>query len=179
MPAQSPTKPVEDSVRKINDELAVGSDLEFQRRWWRFEAITWTAFTALVILAALGFFGRGHFANARLKAPDGSMDVQYERIERYGTPSVVRIEFGPSAIHDGKVRLWAGETLVKPLGNQRVIPQPATSEVGDGGILYTFPVTSLPAFAEFALEPESAGSAALKLRVPGAATVTAHIFVMP
>jgi hypothetical protein len=39
-------KPVTDPVAKINKELAVGEDLAFQRRWWRFEGVVWAIFVA-------------------------------------------------------------------------------------------------------------------------------------
>src|SRR5579884_1974852 len=123
MPSSAPpTEPVRDSVAKVNDELAVGSDLEFQRRWWKFERAIWIFFTLLIVLDVLGVFGRGPLAKARLRAADGSAEVTYERIERHKTPSVLTAHFGPSAIQDGKVRLWVSDDLVKELGNQRVSP---------------------------------------------------------
>ncbi len=124
MPDSPKTKPVEDSVPKVNDEIAVGSDLKFQRRWWRFEKAVWTFFTLILILNLAGVFGRGPLAKARKRLPDGSMDIKYERIERYGTPSILEIQFGPDAIRDGKVQVWASDSLVKALGTERVIPQP-------------------------------------------------------
>ena len=54
MPSQAPTKPVEDTISKVNDEIAVGSDLEFQRKWWRFTHLIWIVFTAIVIADLLG-----------------------------------------------------------------------------------------------------------------------------
>jgi hypothetical protein len=173
------TQPVEDSVRKVNGEVAVGSDLGFQHRWWRFERIIWFAFLAIVVLDALGFFGRGWAAKAHRLSSDRTMDVTYERIERFRTPSILAIRFGPNAIHDGKVHLWTSDTLVKPLGNQRVVPQPASSAVGQGGILYTFPATGNPAFVEFAMEPSSVGIYPVMLRVTGAEPLTLKIMVMP
>ena len=56
--APDSTQPVTDSVPKINDELAVGEDLAFQRRWWRFENAVWIFFALLVILDLIGAFGR-------------------------------------------------------------------------------------------------------------------------
>jgi len=172
-------QPIQNSVQKVNDEVAVGSDLDFQRRWWRFERIIWILFLILVVLDALGFFGRGWAAKAHRRTSDGAMDLKYERVERYRTPSVLTIEFGPNAIHDEKVQLWVSETLVKPLGNQRVMPQPASSVVGQRGILYTFPATTNPASVEFAMEPSSVGVVPLSLRVPGAEGLTVKIMVMP
>jgi hypothetical protein len=176
--SSQPTQPVQDSVQKVNDEVAVGSDLEFQRRWWRFERVIWVLFLTIVLLDALGFFGRGWAAKAHRWTRDGMMDVKYERIERYRTPSLLTIEFGPNAIHEGKVQLWASETLVKPLGNQRVVPQPASSVIGQGGILYTFPATTNPVSVEFSMEPSSPGIYPLALRVPGSEALTVRIIGM-
>lgn len=174
-----PPQPVTDSITKLNDEIAVGSDLDFQRRWWRFERGIWIFFICIVILDALGVFGRGWAANADRKARDGSIEVKYERVERFRTPSIMAIQFGTNAIQNGKIQLWASDTLVKPLGTQRVIPQPASSVVGQGGILYTFPATINPASVEFAMEPSSPGLCHLALRVPGYETSNLTIAVMP
>jgi hypothetical protein len=179
MPYSSHTEPVTDSITKVNDEVAVGSDLGFQRRWWRFERAIWIVFITIVILDVLGVFGRGWVAKAERKTHDGSMEVKYERIERFRTPSILAVQFGPSTIHDGKVQLWVSESLVKPLGAQRVIPQPASSVIGQGGILYTFPATTNPASVEFGMEPASAGISHLALRVPGWETLNLTIGVMP
>lgn len=72
------------------------------------------------------------------------MDISYERIERFSTPSILTVKLGQNAIHDGKVQLWVSESLVKDLGNQRIVPQPLMSTIGQGGILYTFPATVPP-----------------------------------
>jgi hypothetical protein len=173
------TKPVEDTISKVNDEIAVGSDLEFQRKWWRFTQVLWIVFAAIIIADLLGCFGRGLVANAHVRTKDGAMEVKYERIERFSTPSVLRIQFGPTAIHDGKIQLWTSESLIKSLGNQRVVPQPATSAVGQNGILYTFAATTAPAAVEFALEPLAPGISHLRLRVPGSEELALRLFVMP
>lgn len=179
MAVESPTKPVEDTIGKVNDELAVGSDLEFQSRWWRFERIAWIVLIAIVIADVLGCFGRGPLANAQTRASDRTMDVKYERIERYSTPSILTIQFGPSAIHDGKIQLWASEALIKPLGNQRVIPQPSESVLDGTGILYTFASTPKPNSVQFALQPSSPGIQDLTLHVPGSEPLHLRIYVMP
>lgn len=179
MAASAQTKPVEDTISKVNDEVAVGSDLEFQRKWWRFTRALWIVFAGLVVADLLGCFGRGPLAKAQVRTPDGTMDIKYERIERFSTPSILRVQFGSSAIRDGKIQLWVSDTLVKPLGNQRVIPQPLTSVEDRGGILYTFPVTTPPASVAFALEPISPGIYETSLQVPGAEKVTVRIYVMP
>ncbi len=179
MPAEILTEPVQDSVPQLNNELAVGENLEFQRKWWRFENAIWCFFALIVLLDVAGAFGRGPLANARKQSGDGMMDVQYERVERFNTPSVMTIHFSPSAIHDGKIQLWASENLVKDLGAARVIPQPVKSQVGNGGVLYDFDASKSPATVQFALEPPKAGLKRLVLRAAGSSNVDLDIFVMP
>ena len=74
--------PVEDSIARVNDEIAVGEDLDFQRKWWRFENAVWVIFTLIIVLDLCGVFGRGPIAKAERHSADGSIDVKYERIER-------------------------------------------------------------------------------------------------
>lgn len=174
-----PNQPVSDTVPKINNEVALGQDLKFQYRWWRFERAVWILFAVLVVMDLLGVFGRGPLAKAHFVTPDHSMDISYERVERFSTPSILRVKFSEKAIHDGKVLLFVSDSLVKTLGNQRVVPEPRESLIGNGGILYTFSASEPPAQADFALSPSSPGSAEIKLQVPGHDAANLKIFVVP
>src|ERR1700761_999470 len=100
MPTQTETNPVEDTVPKIDGELAVGSDLEFQRKWWRFSSFIWKFFALVIVADLFGCFGRGPLAHATAETPDKTLVVNYERIERFSTPSILRVNFGPKAIRD-------------------------------------------------------------------------------
>ena len=68
MAAQQETKPVEDSVAKVDDDIAVGSDLEFQRAWWKFEKIAWF-FLSLILLADW----REYSAGVRWRMPNNGL----------------------------------------------------------------------------------------------------------
>ncbi len=170
-------KPVEDSVAKINDEVAVGENLDFQRTWWRFETVVWCFFTMIVVLAAAGLFGRGPLAKAQ--ASNSAISVQYDRIERAGTPSILRVSFGPSAIRYGIAELYVSGSLVHELGAQRVIPSPQSAKVGRGGITYLFPAGESPATAEFALQPSGPGIFQFTLQVPQAPPIQERVVVFP
>lgn len=179
MPATIETRPIDDSVPKVNDELAVGSDLEFQHRWESLENIVWIFLVIFLLLSLVGFFGRGPMANVKAKSADGSMEVDYERFERFSTPSVMTVKIAPTAIHNGTVELWVGEALVNPLGNQRVIPQPDKSQVGNGGVLYSFPASQGQASIEFQVQPSKIGKTELKMRIPGYSELDLNIYVFP
>lgn len=161
----TPTTKVGDSVAKVDGELAVGEDLSFQRKWWRFEKWVWRVFAVIVLADLLGIFGRGPLANATKATPDGALTVHYERIERFSTPSILRIQLGPDAVHGGQVRLWVSTSLISRLGAQRVIPAPSSSQIVKGGVIYTFPAGAEPSSVAFALQPANAGMSYLTLRL--------------
>ncbi len=179
MPYTPETNPIEDTVPQVDNEVAVGEDLEFQRKWWKFERAIWILLTIILVLDLLGAFGRGYLANHRVRTQNGALEVKYERVERFKAPSILTVNLGPQAIHDGKLQLWTSESLVTDLGNQRVIPQPLISRVGDGGTLYTFETTQDPITIQFALEPGKLGLQKLAIRVPHLGALQMSIFVMP
>jgi hypothetical protein len=173
------SSPVEDSVARVNDEVAVGEDLDFQRKWWRFENAAWVFFTLIIVLDLAGLFGRGPIARAERRSTDGTIDVKYERIERTNSPSILTVQFAQPAIQDGKIKLYVSESLVKELGTQRVIPAPLDTVVGNAGLTYTFPASKAPASVDLALEPAGPGIYDFTIGVAGAQPVHAKVFVVP
>jgi hypothetical protein len=172
--------PVIDSVPKVNHEVAVGEDLEFQRKWWAFEKLVWTFFGVVLLLALLGVFGRGWLAKAERRSADGGLTLKYDRIQRTGTPSDLSVIFGPNAIRNGQVRLFVSESVINKLGAQRISPQPAKSTLGDGGVVYTFEANGRPATVVFALEPSGPGSFAYRVGLPDAGSaVQGKVVVVP
>lgn len=170
-------KPVEDSVPRIDNEVAVGEDLEFQRRWWKFERAMWGTFTLILALDLAGVFGRGPLAHAQLS--NEALAIKYERVERSGTPSILQVSFKSPALAQGKVKLFVSESVVEELGAQRVIPAPAISAVGQGGVTYTFDAGPAPTSVEIALQPSNPGIYQFSLQSPGSDPLSARVFVMP
>jgi hypothetical protein len=158
--------PVGDSVPKVNEEVAVGEDIEFQRKWWVLEKIVWTTFLVILALTVLGLFGRGLLATTRKSSADSTIRLKYDRIARTGTPADLNISFGPAAIHDGEIHLFLSESVITQLGAQRISPQPEKSTVGNGGITYTFPATKSPATVIISLQPPGPGSFAFEVSLP-------------
>ena len=171
--------PVEDSVPRVDNAVAVGEDLEFQRRWWKFETWAWRLFCVILLADLLGLFGRGFLAKAERNTSDGTLHVKYERIERASTPSIMTINFGAAAVQNGEIHLYVSNSLLKELGTQRVVPQPEKSVIGNDGVTYTFPVSKPPATVDLALEPSFPGLHHFSIQVPGGESVRANIFVLP
>ncbi len=180
MPEIAFSTPIQpDDVTRINDEVAVGEDLQFQQKWWRFERVAWSFFAFLILLDLAGLFGRGPLAHHQLHAQDGSADIKYDRIARAESPSILDVNFGQSAIHDGKIKLFVSQSVVQELGNQRVIPSPESTAVGGGGLTYTFAANTLPASIQFALQPSQPGIFHFVIQVIDAQPVKGTVVVMP
>lgn len=179
MDSEPRTKPVEDTVPKIDGSLAVGEDLEFQRKWWRFERVIWTVFLAIILCDVLGMFGKGWLSKAVRVSPDQAMTLNFERIERANTPSSMTLTFGTSAIHGGRIRVFVSDSVVRLLGAQRISPQPLDSTIGGGGITYTFPATQGPAAVEIMLQPSFPGRHSLRIQSLGSTSIDESIFVVP
>lgn len=179
MTRESFLNPVEDSVPKVDDEIAVGEDLDFQRRWWRFEKLVWTVFLIVIVCDLAGLFGRGWLAKAEASTPDRALIVDYERIERANTPSTMTLRFGPAAIRHGQVQFHVSDAVMRDLGAQRIAPQPSTSTPGQGGISYVIPVTAAPAAVQIQLQPAAPGRYTFKIQLADAAPITRRVLVLP
>ena len=170
-------QPVEDSVPKINDEVAVGEDLSFQRRWWKFETAMWWVIAVFLLMNLAGVFGRGPVAHARRS--NAAMVVKYDRVERTGTPSILVVQLRPQVLGQRTFKLRVSQSLVEELGTQRVIPSPTETAIGSGGLTYTFAAEPGPGSVEFALQPARPGIFKLTLQVEGYPELSARIVVVP
>ncbi|WP_419804605.1 hypothetical protein [Terriglobus sp.] len=169
-----------DEMPKVDNAVAVGEDLRFQERWWTFERIVWSVFALILLADVLGVFGRGWLAKAELKNENSGMQVKYERVQRAMTPSVVSIQFLPAAVHNGNVQLYVSNSVVKDLGESRVIPEPEHSTIGDGGVLYSFPTQGRePLTVDLELQSSFPGVHPFTLQVPGMQATGSRVVVMP
>jgi hypothetical protein len=178
MTSRQPTHTPDDFPR-AGGSVSVSEDMDFQRRWWRFERIAWYLLAAVLIADALGLFGQGWLARAQRSASDGTVHLRYDRIDRASAPSEMTIEFGPAAVRNGQVTLFSSQNIVKELGAQRIIPEPRTSQVGPAGVTYTFTAMGSPATVSIALQPVRPGFRQIELGIPGSQPVRASNLVLP
>lgn len=179
MAKQEQYKPVGDSVAKVDGAVAVGEDLDFQRRWWRFERGVWIFFGLVLVADLSGLLGRGPLSKAQGETGDGSLRVKYERVERENTSSIVTILPGAAAVRNGKVQVFVSNVALQQLGAQRVIPQPEISAIGSGGVTYTFSATTLPMTIQIELKPSFIGLHRFTVATSPAEQVQAKTFVLP
>lgn len=172
-------KAVGDDVPRVDGSVAVGEDLPFQRRWWKFERLIWMFFTLVLAADLSGILGRGPLAKAERHSSDGTVVLKYEWVLRENTASMLTILPGQGAIAGGKLQLFVSDELLKQLGTQRVIPQPETSAIGGGGVTYTFAATQLPMTVQMELKPARLGEQHFSVAAGGGEPVQAGTFVLP
>lgn len=172
-------QPLDEPVPKVDNEVAVGEDLDFQRKWWRFEHIIWWVFVAILICDLLGMFGRGWFAKAKASTPDHALVLNYDRIARKDAPSVMTLQFGPAAVHNGRIEVSISESVIKDLGAQRISPQPVISALGPKAITYVWYATGALTSAEITLQPSRAWSHRFAVQVAGSPPIERSVLVFP
>lgn len=181
MPADAFLQPVDSAaVPKTDNTVAVGEDLHFQEKWWKFEHVVWSLFFLIILADAIGLFGQGWLAHVQLHQPGSAMEIKYDRIERETTPSQVTVRFAPEAASNGTIKLFVSDSVIDDLGNQRIAPQPSTSTIGNGGVTYTFPAQGQqPSSVLFSLEPSKPGVFHFTMGVPGHQPASARVVVLP
>src|SRR4051794_29562988 len=115
------------SVVNREGDLELGSDMRFERRWWKAERVLWGFLGLFLACGAAGLFGRGWLSKATTAPPGAGLEVRYERVTRSQTPALLEIRLGAAAIQSGRVRLHANADLLRRLGVQQTVPRPLAS----------------------------------------------------
>lgn len=166
-------------IPRYNDEVAVGEDLQFQRKWWRFENAVWVFFLIVLVCDAVGLLGRGWLSKAQKITPDHAMRLNYEYLEREFTPSDMTFYFDTAAVHNEKITLFVSDSVVKDLNAVSISPEPVKSMIGDGGFTYEFPATTGPAIVQISVKPQSPGLRRFRVESKGSQPINATVFVFP
>lgn len=127
----------------VNDELEVGFDSRFERRWHVYEIAGRVAMTIVVAAGLAGLLGSGpyshrtlHFAAGRLAA------IDFEPIARFGSPTQVtfhlRTQADPATLAPVELRL--SSNVVEPFGLQTSLPEATRQRAAQGDVVMTFPV---------------------------------------
>ena len=114
----------------------VGEDIRFQRRVWRFQRIGWGGMALLILSGLAGVFGGGPLADASGRSADGAVLVDWERIERVGRDSELRLR--TVAPHVGPLELRLEGELAGEVELGRIEPEPAAEARAPERIWFRF-----------------------------------------
>jgi hypothetical protein len=138
-------------------------DLRFQEHSWKAERFAWAVFSILIVMAGLGYFGRGPVSRTVVGGPDHGIEVQYERYLRAETVTHLHISFLTS---EDPARLWIDSAYFDHMQLSGINPEPEKVTLGEGGWIYEFPAAPAgqSASVTFYLEPEKTGHQELTLK---------------
>lgn len=151
---------VQPTASRVNDELTLGYNQDFEAQWWRIEVGLWITLSIFVVVGLTGLLGKGPLAHRSTGTQDGALTVNFEWIARYKTPEIMEVRVAPSLYSGGKAHLWLNRAIVEQMGLQRIIPEPVESRPGPNGIGYVFNVedATKPTLILFAKEASKPGT---------------------
>jgi len=163
----------------VNDELEVGYDSAFERKWRTIELVSHGLMAAIVIAALAGLFGRGPLSHRTHWTPDHRFGVDFEPLARYGTTTQVTLHLS-SPDPDVPVDVFVSSALIEPMGLQSIFPRPLDREAIGGGITYRFmiPAGQDSGLARFVLKPATVGPVQIELH-QGDASLSFRQWVLP
>jgi hypothetical protein len=115
--------------------LELDADMAFQRGMWTAQRIAWGIFALIVVLALMGFTGRGG-PLSRTRAELSGGTIAYPRIARWEAPATFQVDFAPGA----EGRLFLSRAFFDDFAVTDIEPQPAESRLTAGGQVLSFSV---------------------------------------
>ncbi len=144
---------------RVNDELEVGYDQEFERRWNIAQNVGLAVMVLFLLVCVSGLLGRGPLSHRTASAPDGSLRVDFEPIAREGTPTQVTLRLANPDDAPMPVDVFVSGKMAEPMGLGRTVPNTEATMVGSKGLVLRFVVAPRQANAKIRLDamPATAG----------------------
>lgn len=124
---------------KVNDELEVGYDEIFERRWSRAERSGYLVMLVVVAFMLAGFFGRGPFSHRTVTSAASGLAIDFEPVARSQCDTQVTFHIDNDT-DATTIDLFLDNHLVEPMGLHQFLPEPVRSQSAEGGLRLTIAV---------------------------------------
>lgn len=155
-------------IARIGD-IEINENMPAQRRAWAIRRAGWAAMALFVLAGLAGLLGPGPLSSRIAGARGSALWAEYNRFERYQSPSEMRIHLGAGAAREGKVRLSLPRHFIEHIHITRIDPEPEAVTAGTDRFTYTFTVPDGggPTTATFHLEPNVYGGMPVRVWLDG------------
>ncbi len=165
---------------RVNEELEVGYDDRFERRWRVAEQIGRCVMVLFVVAGLAGFLGRGPYSHQTAASIGTGMAVDFEPVTRSQAPTQVTFHLD-NLTSAPTIDVLVGTNIVEPMGLQRVEPQPLQTRLVKDGMVMTvaIPPGTRDAKLRLMLQPVSLGPNELITKLNDDAPQRWTQFVLP
>ena len=118
--------------------LDINQDLDFQRRSWTAQRVSWGVMGLILIAAILGVFGSGPLSHTSVRAPQAPISLNYARFTRYLRPTTIAVHIDAEGVQSEHVRIWFTPTYVQRMTLQGITPPAEWVEVGTEQMTFVF-----------------------------------------
>jgi len=153
----------------------VKNERAFQERVWKAERLGWALFGLILVLALLGFTGKGGYWST-VNRDAGAIAVEHPRVARSRSAETVTLHLLPSANERGFALPEAFFSLFRL---EDVEPAPHRTQHQSGSRLFFYPAGHAPLTVRLHAQPNGVGSARFALSALGGDSVQISIFVLP
>lgn len=162
------------------ETIELEQDLDFQRKSWTVQRVSWVLMLLIVVAALLGAFGDGPLS--KVTAGDAqTLSVEYDRFLRVGTSAKLSVTLGTSAPESPSAALWLDRDWLSGNEVKSIVPEPDSTTVAADRVTYYFSTEpgGIPSKIEFDLKTKALGATRGKAGVVGGPVVTFAQFSYP
>lgn len=150
---------------KKKNNLDIEEDLDFARREWAIQRVSWAVMGLLGLAALLGLFGEGLLSKASTGAEASPVQLQYERFGRRESPMEATMRLQPTG---QEAQVWISREYLEGMEIDAIAPEPDSVEAATDRLLYTFALEepNQPITVTMHLKPQHFGVYRGELGVP-------------
>lgn len=135
---------------RVNDELEVGFDQKFERKWLWGQRVGRIVMVLFTVAGLAGLMGRGPYSHRTVAAEGTGLKVDFEPVARSQTTTQVTLHVSNPTTSPTE-ELFIGSNTVEPMGLTRMIPDPVLTKILPNGLMMTVAVPPGTQDAEFRL----------------------------
>lgn len=163
-------------------DMPVPQNLGFHRKDWAAQRVAWALMLAVVIIAALGFFGDGGLARRTVGETGDPIQVEFVRFGRLDSPTRLRVHLSPQRTTGDAhtISLWFSDTVIRNYRIASITPEPERTRVdGDRTVFELAVGNDAQATVDFHLRPTQIGDVSGQIGVTGGDALQFRQFVYP
>lgn len=167
-------------IQRVGD-LEIVQDLEFQRRAWKVQRISWLGLGLILLGALAGVFGSGPLSQGIVSSQNDSLQLEYDRFGRFQAPAKLNIVLGAGTEQNGQVKVWLSRSYLEKTEVQQISPQPDWVEASPDRLTYVFHTNTRdrPTAVTFYLQPEQVGWQTAEIGVTSGPTLKFNQVIYP